>query len=69
MKTRSVINQEPELVKVLLANYSKSTRPLRNALGTVNVTVGGIRLTGVEHYDEMTATLSLLGWLDFVNPI
>ena len=58
---------ESKLFEKLFANYSRSSRPLRNGLSSVNVTVGSIRLRGIEDYDEMTATLSLLGWLIIVS--
>ena len=58
---------ESKLFEKLFANYSRSSRPLRNGLNSVNVTVGSIRLRGIEDYDEMTATLSLLGWLIIVS--
>ena len=59
--------QESRLVKKLLANYSMSTRPLRNSLKSLDVFFDSVRLIGIEYFDEMTATLSLRGWIKIAS--
>ena len=59
--------QESRLVKKLLANYSMSARPLRNSLKSLDVWLDSVRLIGIDNFDEMTATLSLRGWIKIVS--
>ena len=59
--------KEKDLFRKLMANYSKSGRPLKNALLPLIVTVYGFRMTSVDFLDEMTSTLSLQGWFSFVS--
>ena len=59
--------QESRLVKKLLANYSMSTRPVRNGLKSLDVLLDSVRLIGIDPFDEMTATLSLRGWIKIAS--
>ena len=59
--------QERELALKLLRNYSEFGRPIDNALVPIKINVDAFRLIGVEYIDELTATLSLQGWLVFVS--
>ena len=59
--------QESRLVKKLLANYSMSTRPLRNSLKSLDIFFDSVRLIGIEYFDEMTGTLSLRGWIKIAS--
>ena len=58
--------QETELLEKLLANYSKSTRPLKYGRNSLEIYMDSIQLMAIESFDEMTATLALEGWLIIV---